>query len=418
MLFYFIRRFGLIGIWMAALVACSAAPSATPAATPIVIPTVGVTVRPLASATPAPSATLAATPLPGATETHVPTVTPTPGVLNPLTGLAVAEASVLDRRPLAIKVAHFPRSVREHQVGLSAADNVWEHYAEGGVIRFTGIFLSQSPEKVGNVRSARLIDAHLGEAYRAMLVASGSSTGTMNRLREHEDLFKRVIAEATGYGGCPVLCREESASVTTNKLFTSPAALWQLADELQLNRPQDLSGFEFDAQPPAGGAPITTVHIDFQLNNTISEYRYDPATGLYGRWVDTNALPELAPHVDALTGQQLTTANIVVVYVTHVTSNIREAEGGARYFSYDVLLMGDGPAKLFRDGQMYDLTWERADEFAGLPRFRDVAGNSVAFKPGVIWFDVVTPNSPTRVEGETFLVRFKGPDPFPLTPTP
>jgi hypothetical protein len=47
----------------------------------------------------------------------------------------------MDRRPLAIKVAHFPRRVREHQVGLSYADNVWEHYAEGGVIRFTAIFL-------------------------------------------------------------------------------------------------------------------------------------------------------------------------------------------------------------------------------------------------------------------------------------
>jgi hypothetical protein len=330
----------------------------------------------------------------------------------------VVEADVIARRPLAIKVAHFPRRVREHQVGLSLADNVWEHYAEGGVIRFTGIFLSQSPEKVGNVRSARLIDAHLGEAYRAMLVASGSSTGTMNRLREHEDLFKRVIAEATGYGGCPLLCREESASVTTDKLFTSPAALWQLADELKLDGPQDLSGFAFDPQPPADGVPISTVQIDFQLNNTVSVYRYDAASGLYARWIDTANLPELAPHVDTLTGQQLTTANIVVVYVTHVTSNIREAEGGARYFSYDVLLMGSGPAKIFRDGQMYEATWEREDEFSGLPRFRDASGEVVAFKTGVIWFDVLTPNSPTRVEGETFFVRFKGPDPFPVTPTP
>jgi hypothetical protein len=394
MLFYLIRRFWSVGLGLTALAlaACNAPPTPAPAATPIVIPTVGVTVLPLATATPAPSATATTPPLPSATASA--TTTATPAAINPLTGLAVAEASVLNRRPLAIKVAHFPRSVREHQVGLSLADNVWEHYAEGGVIRFTGIFLSQSPEKVGNERSERLIDAHLGEASRAMLVASGSSTGTMNRLREHEELFKRVIAEATGYGGCPVLCREESASVTTHKLFTSPAALWQLADELKLNGPQDLSGFEFDAsgQPPANGTPISTVHIDFQLNNTVSEYRYDPATGLYGRWVDTNALPELAPHIDTLTGGQLTTANIVVIYVTHVTSNIREAEGGTRYFSYDVLLSGEGQAKLFRDGQMYELTWERADEYAGLPRFHDAAGNSLPFKPGVIFLYLVSPN--------------------------
>lgn len=416
MVFYLIRRSWFIWLLGWLLVACNAPPTPVPVATPISIPTVGITVRPLDTPTAAPSATLTNTPPP--TETPTPAPTATPAAINPLTGLAVADASVLQRRPLAIKVAHFPRGVREHQVGLSWADNVWEHYAEGGVIRFTSIFLSQSPEKVGNVRSARLIDAQLGEAYQAMLVASGSSTGTMNRLREHDELFKRVIAEATGYGGCPVLCREESASVTTNKLFTSPAALWQLADDLKLNGPQDLSGFEFDATPPAGGTPITTIHIDFQLNNTVSEYRYDPATGLYARWVDTNALPELAPHVDTLTGQQLTTANIVVVYVTHVTSNIRETDSGTRYFSYDVLLTGQGQARLFRDGQMVELTWEREDAYSGLPRFRDAAGNIVPFKPGVIWFDVVTPNSPTRVEGETFFVRFKGPDPFPPTATP
>src|SRR5262249_12080970 len=137
---------------------------------------------------PAPSPTAAATVVilatlasPPATAVILPT--PTPAITNPLSGLVTADPTVLDRRPLAIKIAHFPRSVRP-QYGLSQADNVWEHYAEGGVTRFTAIFLSQAPEKIGNVRSARYIDAILGEAYRAMLVASGSSQGVLNRLRQ------------------------------------------------------------------------------------------------------------------------------------------------------------------------------------------------------------------------------------------
>jgi Protein of unknown function (DUF3048) N-terminal domain len=124
-------------------------------------------------------------------------------VFDPLTGLAVSDPSVLDRRPLAIKIANFPRHVRAAQTGLSLADNVWEHYAEGGTTRFTAIFLSQGPDRIGNVRSARLLDTYLGQAYQAMLVASGSSDGTLNRLRK-TDFFKRVIAEATGYHGCHV----------------------------------------------------------------------------------------------------------------------------------------------------------------------------------------------------------------------
>ena len=145
--------------------------------------------------------------------------------------MPLSDPAALDRRPLAIKVANFPRRVRAAQTGLSQADNVWEHYAEGGTTRFTAIFLSQGPDRIGNVRSARLIDTYLGQAYQAMLVASGSSDGTLARLRQ-TDFYKRVIAEATGYHGCPILCREAPASQTTDKLFTSAPAVWDLATSL------------------------------------------------------------------------------------------------------------------------------------------------------------------------------------------
>jgi len=334
----------------------------------------------------------------------------------------VDDPAVLDRRPLAIKVAHFPRHVRAAQVGLSLADNVWEHYAEGGTVRFTAIFLSQAPERIGNVRSARLIDVHLGYAYSAMIVASGSSTGTLNRLRD-AGLYERVIAEATGYRGCPVLCREPSDTATTDNLYTDAPALWDLTTQLGLNGPQDLSGFTFDAAAPAGGEAAGTVHIDFQLNNTITEWRYDAAANRYARWidsVDTSAEAQnLAPHVDTLTGAQLTAANVVVIYAPYIPSNIWEEEGGTRHYSYDVVLTGSGPARLFRDGQMYTLTWERAETTSGLPRLVDAAGQPVAFKPGNIWFEVLDPDSPMTFDAGVFQARSKVPDASALpTATP
>jgi hypothetical protein len=416
-----LRRLCLLGLVTLILTACAAAPPA-PTAPPPTVVALAPTAAPTLTALPTtvPTSTPTQTPTPTLTQTSTPTITPTPPVINPLTGLVVSDPSTMDRRPLAIKVAHFPRRVREHQVGLSYADNVWEHYAEGGVIRFTAIFLSQSPEKVGNVRSARLIDTILGEAYQAMLVASGSSSGTLARLRK-TDFYDRVIAEATGYSGCPILCREESASVTTDKLYTSPDALWKLTTDLGLNGRQNLEGFAFNPQPPAGGIAATTIHIDFQFNNTVAEYRYDPATQTYARWIDTANLPTLDPHVDALNGQPITTANVVVLYVPHASTNIHEVEGGKRYFSYEIFLTGSGPAKLFRDGQMYDVTWTRAEQ--GLPRFVDAAGKAVPFHPGTTWFDVVTPDSPTKFDASRglFYVRFKAPNPFhdaTATPTP
>ena len=357
-----------------------------------------------------------------ATATEGPTLAPAPAAINPLTGLVVDDPAVLERRPLAIKVAHFPRHVRAAQVGLALADNVWEHYAEGGTVRFTAIFLSQAPERIGNVRSARLIDIHLGYAYGAMIVASGSSTGTLNRFRD-AGLYERVIAEATGYQGCPVLCREAAVTATTNNLYTNAPALWDLTTQLGLNERQDLRGFKFAGPAPAGGEAATTAHIDFQLGNTITEWRYNADTNRYARWIDTPDTtadaPNLAPHVDTANTEPLTAANVVVIYASYLPSNIWEEEGGARHFSYDVVLTGSGPARLFRDGQMYTLTWERAETTSGLPRLVDAAGQLVAFRPGNIWFEVLDPDSPTTFVNGQFYARSRVPDAAALpTATP
>jgi hypothetical protein len=420
------KRFLSLILTAILLAACSApavAPTRAPAATALVTqaPSTVAASPTEAPSQPAETATAAAA-APTATSGPTDTAVPEPEVINPLTGLAVADPAVLDRRPLAIKVAHFPRGVRAHQVGLSAADNVWEHYAEGGTIRFTAIFYSQTPERVGNVRSARLIDTYLGQAYQAMLVASGSSSGTMQRLRE-TDFYDRVISEYTGYGGCPVLCREESAAVSASKLFTSPPAVWALAETLGLGGRQDLSGFVFDDQPPAGGVPATTIHIDWLLNYTITEWRYDPATASYSRWIDTDATtagaPNLAPHVDTANGQALTAADVVALVVPHTASNIHEEEGGKVYYSYEIPLYGSGPARLFRDGQMYEVTWTRDQEAGGLPRLLDASGNVIAYRPGVIWFEVLSDRTKLSFENGVFTAWVRVPNPGPApTATP
>jgi hypothetical protein len=401
------------------LAACATAPTSLPvvspsaAVVPVASPTLAATAA--ASAPVQASATTAASgtpPLAAAATTAGPTAA---DLIDPLTGLTVTSTAVLDRRPLALKIAEFPRRVRP-QFGLSLADNVWEHYAEGGVTRLTAIFLSQGAAKLGNIRSARLIDSLLGQAYQAMLVAAGSSDGVMDRLR-HSDFFNRFVAEETGYRSCPIMCREEPSTVTTDKLFTSGPALWDLQTKLGLSGRQNLAGFAFDPPAPAGGQPAPTVHLDFQLDNNVVEWRYDAAAQAYGRWVDTSHLPDLDPHLDADTNRQIMAANVVVLYVPYQVTNLIENEAG-RLLSYDVLLTGHGAARLFRDGQLYEAQWTR--DTTGLPRLTNTAGQPLPFHPGQIWFEVVTPGSPTRFEGGVFTLRFSAPNAHatPVAPAP
>jgi DUF3048 family protein len=337
-----------------------------------------------------------------------------PPDVNPLTGLQVADASVLERRPIAVKVSEFPRRVRP-QYGLSLADLVWEHFAEAGVTRMTAIFLGNESPKVGSIRSARLIDIPLAQSYKAVLVTSGSSQGTLDRLAK-TDFYDRVIAEATGYTECPPLCREQDASQTTDKLFASTKDLWDTTTSLGLNTRQDLHGMAFFPDPPAGGTPATTIHINFHLDDNVTEWRYDATTGRYARWVDTATVGELAPHTDAVNAEQLTAANVVVLYVNHVPTDIVEdfADGG--HCGYEIQLWGNGPAKLFRDGFAYDVTWVRFN-ITDVIGFVGPDNKVIPFKPGNTWFEILNLSSPTDFADGVFTARFKGPSQSAGCPT-
>jgi hypothetical protein len=326
--------------------------------------------------------------------------------VNPLTGLTVANPAALARRPLAVKVSEFPRRVRP-QAGLSSADLVWEHFAEAGVTRLTAIYLANDSPKVGSIRSARLIDIVLAQSYKAMLVTSGSSEGTLKRL-SLSDFYDRVIAEATGYNECPPLCREEGADLTTDKLFANTQDLWDVTQNLGINTAQDLHGMAFFDKAPAGGAPATTLHLNFHLDDNVTEWRYDTASGRYARWVDTATTGELAPHTDLNTGEQLTAANVVVVYANHVPTDIVEDFENGGHCGYEIQLWGSGPAKLFRDGQAYDLTWVRFN-IADVIGFVGPDNKIFPFKPGNAWFEILNLNSPTEFKNGLFEARFKGP---------
>ncbi|MCA9946202.1 MAG: DUF3048 domain-containing protein, partial [Anaerolineales bacterium] len=82
------------------------------------------------------------------TPTAMPTATATPEPVaiysaadfgtdrNPLTGERMADPSVLERRPLAIKISNNPASYTRPQHGIGQADIVFEHVTETNITRF------------------------------------------------------------------------------------------------------------------------------------------------------------------------------------------------------------------------------------------------------------------------------------------
>ena len=344
-----------------------------------------------------------------------------PDNINPLTGQEVDPAK-LNRMPVAVKISNFPYVVRP-QYGLGLADIVFEHLAEQGLTRFTAIFLQNDVNKIGSVRSARYIDTEIAPLFEALLVTSGSSLGTMTHLKSNPwfygDNVWRLVSESTHYNTCPPLCRETPDD--TNTLFTSTDGA-RLSAAHDVNQRRDLRGLAFTLAVPANGQPVTTIEEAFSAAAHVS-WRYNAGSGRYDRWQDKDQGGQMVAHFDAVNQQPITAANVILLNVNHQNNFVPEdfREGGT--CGLEIQLWLSGPARIFRDGLMFEGIWKRDASTGMRLQFFDLAGQLIPLKPGNTWIGLVTLNASSALTNQTFTVTNKVPDtrsvcPVPPTETP
>lgn len=392
-----LRFLFIIILLLTAVLAGCATPevAATPTATRTPPPTVTETpAAPTATATSQPTAT--------PTEEAVPeafVATPFPRDVNPFTGIKVEDEALLDRIPVAIKISNSPEA--RPQSGMGAADLVFEHYSEGGITRFTTVFYVNEPAQVGSVRSGRLIDVEVPAMYQAIFGYSGSSAGVKELIRA-SDLFPTYIAAPDFGVGQPTFYRvPQAGKAFEHTLFTNPTVLRQLAEDRGINeRPEWETYAAFDDQAPLGGEPASAFRIMYLPGACTAEWAYDEATGLWDRSMVGRA------HIDALTGEQITAANVVLVYAHHIYTDFWEEMIGDRSnwkLSIQVQLWGQGTALVFRDGEVIPGIWKREGRNDMLT-FYHGDGTPLPLKPGNSWMQVVTLDTLTEeVEDGVFV---------------
>lgn len=342
-------------------------------------PTATATAQPTSTATPEPTAT--ATPSP----------TPTPLLLmapedfgedrNPLTGELVEDPEVLQRRPIAVKISNSPAEFVRPQSGLGQADIVFEHATEGPITRFTAIIYSQMPPDMGPIRSGRLIDAEIPQMFDSAFAYSGASAGVNFKLFNSPFSNRILRADAPGF------YRTGEDKPFEHTLYADPARWWEYLEERELNRaPQLATQLAFSEEPPEGGEEVTHININYQ-DRMIVDWEYDEESGRYLRWADGEE------HLDKNTGDQLSAANVVVVFALHqVNFDICEyiPIGGTecQAYSTEIQVWGRGRAMIFRDGQMYTGTWRR-DQPNHMLTFYDADDNPIPLQIGNSFFQVV-----------------------------
>ena len=314
-----------------------------------------------------------------------------PEGINPMTGLPYPDDETRGRRNLIVKISNFPPIVRP-QHGVNQADLVFEYEAEGGVTRFAAIFRTHAPERVGSIRSGRLLDMELVTMYRALLAYSGASE-PIQELFFKSDFKYRLLSPSFG-DNCENagFCRD--ATLTEHPfehtLFGNTRLMWEVATRRQVNTGYRALGFAFSKQADVGGSPARDIFINW-YGETDARWQYDAATGRYLRYTDS------LPHYDAADDTQLWTDNLVILQVPH---NRRPDlfPSGADYESLEIALWGQGPAYVIRDGNVYEGFWRRLGRKPG-EALQLIYGDSqpIMLKPGRTWVAV------TRLLGDSVI---------------
>lgn len=299
---------------------------------------------------------------------------PPPPEPCPLTGV-VPEAGVPDRPALAVKVEESPDA--RPQAGLLSADIVYEQPVEGGITRLVAVFHCSDAERVGPVRSARFMDANLLPQFGTPLFGYSGGAPETKALVRAADLVDLTFEGAA----MDAYVRDPNRSMP-HDVFTTTDALYEAGGD-EGGRPQPVFSY---SRHIARGTAAESVHIPFNPSLTAD---------VYWRWIKSEKhwLRFLGsdPEVDE-SGAQLSAINVVIQVVELRDTGIVDAAGTR---SPEVIVIGSGPAIVFRNGKMIEGTWEKESAEA-ITRFVGPNGKRIPLAPGNTWVELI----PTNVQIE------------------
>ena len=355
----------------------------TPTQTPEPVPTFNYPATPVATEETFPTRIPTWTPYPTQVQT-------TPSVLglfgfppniDPLTGLTLDNPKIMDRRPVMVKISNFPSNARP-QAGLSFADIVFEYYIGEFMYRFMGVFYGQDVPQAGPIRSGRYVDAQLVNEYGGLLMYGSAD-------KRVDDVIRQLLGDRAMNNleaPCPVVC---GGDTHLNRVLVDTAKFTQFAFDHQVNEDRpNLTGMIFDPRPPQGDQLAVQIAVQY-VKFYRGEWRYDPKTSLYMRWIDDDSLrvpPPMVPLTDSLTGNQLAFDNVVIIFAHYIEYN-------PTLHDIDIWKNTAGKRALFfRDGVMTEGMWKSVGYDRPL-QFFNQWGLPYPLKPGNTWIVIVGDSS-------------------------
>ncbi|MCX6781930.1 MAG: DUF3048 domain-containing protein [Candidatus Magasanikbacteria bacterium] len=292
-----------------------------------------------------------------------------------LTGLSVEKEEYVSPKIIGIMIDNNPEAYP--QSGLNEAAVVYEAPVEGGISRFLAIYPEYANvEKVGPVRSARpyYID-WIQEYGTALYMHCGGSQEGLTEIKV------RGIFDANEFFRGSYYWRENLRSAPYN-LYTS-SEKWQkyFIDYGEAQEYPDWQMWNFGEISTATDTEnISSFDIEYIKRFAVG-WQYISASGTYQRklngetFLDDKNVP-------------ISASNIIVQF-----ASVRVIDEIGRR---KITSVGEGEARLFRDGLMFRGVWKKETE-SGRTRFYTREGKEMVLTPGRTWIMVVPEKSVLNV---------------------
>lgn len=301
---------------------------------------------------------------------------------NPLTGEGLEE-DISGQRPVAVMFNNLKKALP--QIGISHADVLYEIEAEGGITRIMGVYQNlEGAGDLGSVRSARDYYVNLALGHDAIYVHAGGSPQAYDAFDSwgvtHIDFVNGP------YGN---MCwrdpdRRKTAGLEHSLLTSSEKILAQMPSRFRLDHETGYTvGWTFDQTPPAGGQKAGHLQVPFSRYKTgLFEYMDAEAQYCVSQHIDGSDLPLL----EGADSEQLTVKNVLVLY-----TDVNRVKGDDKG-RMEVRTTGTGDGLLCRDGQVYEITWQR-DNRNGCYVFLDQSGKPIPLGVGSSYINIVGTSS-------------------------
>lgn len=283
-------------------------------------------------------------------------------------------------RPIAVMIDNHKGALP--QAGLNDAYLVYEMIVEGGESRLMALFKGVNLEQIGPVRSARhyfldyalendAIYVHFGWSPQAQSDITRLSVDNINGIYESSTSFWRTKDKKAPHN--VATSTEKILEIANRKGYST-----QSNRESVLNYVAD--PVHLDSEMIA-----TTVTIPYSTSNVVT-YEYDEATGRYIRY------DRGEKQVDWVTGETVTTKNIIIVKVKNTTLNDGENKGRQTLDNIKTL---DG--YYITNGKAIAITCEKTDR-AEQTVYKDLEGNEIEVNDGNTFIQMCPIDSKIEIE--------------------